>query len=387
MVRTGSVAAILLLAASFFQPKSEDLRATGRSLYSSLCQRCHGETGDDVGYPGITPLSGITLRIPVKDIPTLSAPFVGRTFDGKEAEALIAHLETLKGEKGFDEPGYLFSPYLLEKKHGETGHYRIIDTRQANEYEARHIPNAVLWKPTSSPEETQKRLAILGVGPETFVVVYDDNGGAPAAAAWWAIRKAGHERVAVLDGGFQNWTNQSHPVSSSPSSFSSGSHSPTKRMESDASVTLCDGLQEKTIVLGDAAGGEAMRFDWRRTRNDNSLLPASEVRAYLESIGMASSARYSIRGTPEEGAYLVFLLHLLGRSPQVSPAGDSLCLPAESRAVNAISIATSCEYAEHRSLPACLSALPVLYPSSEGRKSPARAGSCSLKARVLRVVA
>jgi len=332
MIRTGSVVAILLLAASFFQPKSEDLRAKGRTLYSSLCQRCHGETGDDVGYPGISPLSGITLRIPVKDIPTLSAPFVGRTFEGREAEALIAHLETLKGEKGFDQPGYLFSPYLLEKKHGETSHYRIIDTRQPTEYQARHIPNAVLWKPTASADDTHKQLAALGVaGPETFVVVYDFNGGPQAAAAWWAIRKAGHGRVAVLDGGFQNWTSQAYPVSRSASLFAPSSY-PRPTTPPGSEPALCQELEEKILVLGETSGSEGLRFDWRKTRSDNGLLPASDLRAFLDSMGIDVSGRYHLKGDPRESAYLIFLLHLLGQSPQVSSTGDTVCLPRQNQA-------------------------------------------------------
>jgi len=45
-------------------------------------------------------------------------------------------------------------------------------------------------------------LGRLGVTPDAEVVVYDDAGGAKAAArAWWMLRAVGHERVFVLDGG------------------------------------------------------------------------------------------------------------------------------------------------------------------------------------------
>lgn len=43
-----------------------------------------------------------------------------------------------------------------------------------------------------------------GIGPHTEVVVYDASGGGNAAARlWWMLRALGHERVLVLDGGFQ----------------------------------------------------------------------------------------------------------------------------------------------------------------------------------------
>jgi thiosulfate/3-mercaptopyruvate sulfurtransferase len=47
-------------------------------------------------------------------------------------------------------------------------------------------------------------LGRLGVGPGIRVVVYDDKGGANAAARfWWMTRAAGHREVQVLDGGLE----------------------------------------------------------------------------------------------------------------------------------------------------------------------------------------
>lgn len=46
------------------------------------------------------------------------------------------------------------------------------------------------------------QLGTWGIGPDTHVVIYDDQFGANAAArAWWMLRAVGHERVSVLDGG------------------------------------------------------------------------------------------------------------------------------------------------------------------------------------------
>lgn len=47
-------------------------------------------------------------------------------------------------------------------------------------------------------------LGRIGIGPETHVVVYDDKGGANAAARfWWMMRALGHEKIQVLSGGLQ----------------------------------------------------------------------------------------------------------------------------------------------------------------------------------------
>ena len=59
-------------------------------------------------------------------------------------------------------------------------------------------------------------MAAHGVTPQTLVVAYDASGGMYAAHLWWMLRWLGHERVAVLDGGWQAWTAAGLPVSTEP---------------------------------------------------------------------------------------------------------------------------------------------------------------------------
>ncbi|MGH3258208.1 MAG: sulfurtransferase [Streptosporangiaceae bacterium] len=53
----------------------------------------------------------------------------------------------------------------------------------------------------------------LGIDSSIQVVAYDESSGAMAAARlWWLLRWAGHESVAVLDGGFAAWQSEGLPT-------------------------------------------------------------------------------------------------------------------------------------------------------------------------------
>jgi thiosulfate/3-mercaptopyruvate sulfurtransferase len=49
------------------------------------------------------------------------------------------------------------------------------------------------------------RLSRWGIHQDTQVVVYDQGSGAYAARLWWLLRAVGHQRVALLDGGWAAW--------------------------------------------------------------------------------------------------------------------------------------------------------------------------------------
>ena len=59
--------------------------------------------------------------------------------------------------------------------------------------------------PLPDPEQLAARLGAAGIGPNTQVVVYDDLQGMIAGRLWWLLRWLGHDKVALLDGGWQAW--------------------------------------------------------------------------------------------------------------------------------------------------------------------------------------
>ena len=54
----------------------------------------------------------------------------------------------------------------------------------------------------------------LGVNKEKQVVIYDDAFGSFSARLWWMLKYLQHDKVAVLDGGWQSWINSGGIVSS-----------------------------------------------------------------------------------------------------------------------------------------------------------------------------
>jgi len=54
----------------------------------------------------------------------------------------------------------------------------------------------------------------FGVHSDLQVIIYDDVFGSFAARLWWMLRHMQHEKVAVLDGGWQSWVDAGGAISS-----------------------------------------------------------------------------------------------------------------------------------------------------------------------------
>lgn len=67
--------------------------------------------------------------------------------------------------------------------------------------------------PLPKVEDFIKTLENIGISTESHVVIYDfDNGANAAARLWWMLKAIGHEKVQVLNGGFQEAERQGFPL-------------------------------------------------------------------------------------------------------------------------------------------------------------------------------
>ncbi|UQZ84832.1 3-mercaptopyruvate sulfurtransferase [Paenibacillus konkukensis] len=125
-------------------------------------------------------------------------------------------------------------------EHGTDEHIVIVDCRfalghphsGAEAYAALHIPGAVYFDleedmsaaksahggrhPLPDWEAFAAKLGKVGIGRDSTVIAYDDQGGAMASRFWWMLRYLGHEKVYVLDGGFARWKESGYPVTDEP---------------------------------------------------------------------------------------------------------------------------------------------------------------------------
>jgi len=130
------------------------------------------------------------------------------------------------------------------------------------------------------------KLDAWGITPQHQVVAYDDDTGAIAARLWFMLKLLGHEKVAVLDGGWARWTALGLPVDTQ---YKAPAPAPTKYAATfDASRLLDAEAVQARLDAGD------MLVDARaadRFRGENEVLdrlaghvPGAVSRPYAENM-------------------------------------------------------------------------------------------------------
>ncbi|XGV95822.1 MAG: sulfurtransferase [Leptolyngbya sp. BL-A-14] len=148
------------------------------------------------------------------------------------------------------------------------------------QYQAGHIPGAVyldLNQDLSSPvgehggrhplpdiAQLSSKLSAMGVHstPEaqTLVVAYDDSRLAFASRLWWLLRYLGHDRVAVLDGGFTGWQAAGYPVTQAVPTPKVGAFVPQLRSDLVVDIATVNARKaEPGVVLVDSREPERYR--------------------------------------------------------------------------------------------------------------------------------
>lgn len=219
----------------------------------------------------------------------------------------------------FAHPELLVEPaWLAHRLEDES--VRIVDCDQPDGYRRAHIPGAVALPTHHYLKETEddphvmspaKFAALagrLGIDNDTEVVAYDSYGGLYAARLWWVLGYYGHDRVRVLNGGWNEWFREGRPITRATRTPELRTFVATPRsdwIEHAENLAQSSGRAGRRILdvrsdaeysgenaRGTRRGGRipgAVHYEWLRavTGDDRMVFrELEEIRAELEALGV-----------------------------------------------------------------------------------------------------
>ena len=168
-------------------------------------------------------------------------------------------------------------------------------------FEAGHIPGAIFFHldrdlsgpaggdrgrhPLPPVDQWVNTLERAGVGSEQMVVAYDDREGMFAARLWWMLRWLGHERVAVLDGGWARWCQEGKPVSAtSAPPRQAVFHARVRPGVCVDTATVLEHLRDPTLMLVDARAADRFRGENETLDPVGGHIPGARNRPFRDNL-------------------------------------------------------------------------------------------------------
>jgi len=122
------------------------------------------------------------------------------------------------------------------------------------------IPGQTGRHPLPPREDIVETFSSWGIDEKVQVVAYDDRGGGIAARLWWMLRWMGHEKVAVLNGGWSHWVDQGYPVDDTVENRLRREFEPQPKPELAVDVNLVEEIRlDDEFLLLDARDAERYR--------------------------------------------------------------------------------------------------------------------------------
>ncbi|HVL76137.1 MAG TPA: sulfurtransferase [Noviherbaspirillum sp.] len=124
-----------------------------------------------------------------------------------------------------------------------------------------------------------------GVNQDSQVVAYDAHGGMFAARLWWMLRWAGHEAVAVLDGGIAAWTAIGQPLSTERPAPSPGNFELRAPLERTVDATrLVANLAQPELAVIDARAPDRFRGENETLDPVGGHIPGARNRFFKDNL-------------------------------------------------------------------------------------------------------
>ena len=195
----------------------------------------------------------------------------------------------------------------------------IVDLGKEERFLNAHIPGAVLVTPNQtqagppipglapSDEQLTELMQGIGLQANTYVVVYDDEGGGWAGRFIWLLDEIGHDNYSYLNGGIHAWAGEGYELengSSSPKKSSiqvanTGKYSVTKpellRLVESQEVQIWDArspMEHNGSTAYAARAGRipgSFNYEWTRAmdqQNNLKLKPSNTLIAEINQAGL-----------------------------------------------------------------------------------------------------
>lgn len=221
-------------------------------------------------------------------------------------------------------------------------------------YDQGHIPGAIFLdheRQLSAPKtgkngrhplparaEFAEFMRSQGLTPESQVVVYDGGNGMFASHVWWMLRWLGHDKVAVLDGGWPAWlsaggaseTTANTPVSASEQVLAGQAAMPTVEVQAvlaniaNPAFTVVDaraanryrGEVEPMDPVAGHIPGALNRPNSLNVQDDGKFKPAAQLRDEFERLLPGVPAQNVVHqcGSGISACHNLFAMELAGLS-------------------------------------------------------------------------
>ena len=214
----------------------------------------------------------------------------GRCEQGKGCTGMAEVAYHNKGEplRFFHRPMLIESVQLLEKL--DSQRVRIVDVRPAAEYAEGHVPGAVHvevddWKSLAvsdrglhDTEAWGKRLGALGIDSGTHVVVYGSR-VSNSARIWWLLKYVGLTDVSLVNGGWNTWVQEDHPIETSVPKVTPKKFLPNFQTDRLAEIdSVKESLSSKTVKIVDTRSDDefasghvpsSVHLEWKHLLSDD----------------------------------------------------------------------------------------------------------------------
>ena len=168
-------------------------------------------------------------------------------------------------------------------------------------YQAGHIPNAVFAgidtqlsgkktgfngrHPLPPRDELVETFRGWGINSDTQIVAYDAQGGQFASRLWWLARWLGHARVALLDGGWPKWLNDTHLSSQQLPKKARGNFTASESMTPLVTVDqVLQSLDSQDRMLLDARTAERYRGEQEPIDPVAGHIPGARNRPWQQNL-------------------------------------------------------------------------------------------------------